>query len=216
MSAQLDFDMAIETAYDLLRNISCSGEVFSEHFGLNLRKNSDSSGGEIYTFDSSSAKSRGVKAAFTWSDDTWFGVSSTPARKTDPDVLDRLNDDCDVLVRTLNSPIHFRRGGDGADGYHAVLDLLASLSMPLVAKCELATLTNALAEANLLLAPSDPWDGVPYPVTSDQDFSIVADPEGEMVILCMAKGTWIVRLDQAGIDWILTKLGVARAFGQEG
>ncbi|MBX9803575.1 MAG: hypothetical protein K2Y04_12525, partial [Caulobacteraceae bacterium] len=128
MSAGLGFEMAIENAYDLLRSVTCTGEVYSEGFGLNLRRRTDGPGEETYTLDSSSAKSRGIKTVFYCEDGKWLETHTTPDWETDPDLLDQLNSDSDVLVRTLDSPIHFQRGGDGAEGDHAVLDLLASLS----------------------------------------------------------------------------------------
>lgn len=211
MNPSFSSEVAIRNTLDLLQSITDTGNVYSYGFGLNLRMRTDGPGEETYTLDTSCGSTGGIKARFYCEDDDPI-ITEYSLSVHQTDLISYLNADSEVLVRTLNTPLHFRRGGEKAPGHHAVLDALAPLPMPAVPKCDLVMLVNALAhEHPLEMVPSPPWDDVPSPPSKDQDFSMVADPEGEMLILRMVEGTWIVRLDQDGVDRVLSKLGIAPA-----
>lgn len=212
MNNDLALLVAVSDAFELLQCITDSGTVYSDSFGLNLRRRTDEFGAHTYAFDGGYGSNKGISATCGYDDGGWPEIFSASDVWENPEWLNLLNGDTDILARTLESPLHFRRGGDSWDDHHAVFDQLARKPMSIKPTRDLVALIDGLASAHpLTMAPSAPWDSVPYPATSDQDFSIVADPEGEMLILRLAEGTWLVRLDQAGIDWILMKLAVQRA-----
>lgn len=203
--------LSLGNTLDLLTALTDNGNVYSYGFCLNMRVRTNGPRKKTYTIDTACGSTVGIKATFYYEDGAQIKTKYySPVLQTD--LINHLNADCDVLVRTLNKPLHFRRGGENAHGHDAVLEALASLSMPAVPKCDLVMLINALAHKHALeMVPSHPWDDVPSPASNDQDFSMVADPEGEMLILRMARGTWILRLDQEGVDRVLSKLGIAPA-----
>ena len=107
----------------------------------------------------------------------------------------------DILIRTINSPIHFGHSPGQPDDLAAVFDLIAPATIPASPKVQLSLFVHELSKGFSLTAGTR----LPWELESDCPlFSILVDPLGEMLLLHTATGVEAISLGRRGLSRVHT------------